>query len=148
MPKTTSRSNSVVCVGKDASVIRVQLGKTKSKCHSENNHFKELSRSGGRYSQDSRRWTSSKGFKIFEEDIHCEPEQFNDRIILVSMHNDILWKEKGNTEKVCSKFHYNSETRSQIPWLSLAFVGTWIRKKNGMGRVMVDQTEIGTETQK
>ena len=27
-------------------MIRVQLGKTKSKCHSENNHFKELSRSG------------------------------------------------------------------------------------------------------
>ena len=35
----------------------------------------------------------------FMKDLQCEPEQFNDRIIFMSMYNDIVWGEKGNTEK-------------------------------------------------
>ena len=32
-------------------------------------------------------------------DWQCEPEQFKGRIIFMSMHNDIAWWERGNTEK-------------------------------------------------
>ena len=39
-------------------------------------------------------------------DLQCEPEHFNDRIIFMSMYNDIAWQEKGNTERC----EYNSQT--------------------------------------
>ena len=29
----------------------------------------------------------------------CEPEQFEGRIIFMSMYNDFAWGEKGNTER-------------------------------------------------
>ena len=31
--------------------------------------------------------------------LQCEPEQFKDRIIFMSMYSDIVWGEQGNTEK-------------------------------------------------
>ena len=46
------------------------------------------------------------------KDLQCEPEQFNDRIIFMSMYNDITWGEKG-----------------KIPSRSLVFLGTWIRRE-------------------
>ena len=39
-------------------------------------------------------------------DLQCEPEHFKDRIIFMSMHNDIAWREKGNTERC----EHNSQT--------------------------------------
>ena len=36
---------------------------------------------------------------IFMEDRQCEPEQFDDRIIFMSMLNDIVGREKGNAKK-------------------------------------------------
>ena len=36
--------------------------------------------------------------KIMSE-LQCEPEQFKGRIIFLSMYNDIIWGERGNTEK-------------------------------------------------
>ena len=39
-------------------------------------------------------------------DLQCEPEHFNDRIIFMSMYNDIAWREKVNTERC----EYNSQT--------------------------------------
>ena len=39
--------------------------------------------------------TDSKNMK----DRQCEPEQFDGRIIFMSMFNDIVWGEKGNAEK-------------------------------------------------
>ena len=44
--KTCIFSDSVLCVGK-WEMIRLQLGRTKSKWYSENNHFKELNRIDG-----------------------------------------------------------------------------------------------------
>ena len=52
--------------------------------------------SSGKHSQDSRRWASSKRFKIWWL-IACEPEQFKGRIIFMSMCNNIVWRERGNT---------------------------------------------------
>ena len=31
--------------------------------------------------------------------LQCEPEQFKGRIIFMSMYNDIVWRERGNTEE-------------------------------------------------
>ena len=39
-------------------------------------------------------------------DLQCEPEPFNDRIIFMSMYNDIAWQEKGSKERC----EYNSQT--------------------------------------
>ena len=36
--------------------------------------------------------------KIYE-DVQCELEQFNDRIIFMSMYNDIVCREKNETQK-------------------------------------------------
>ena len=41
--------------------------------------------------------------KIMTE-IPCEAEHFTDRIIFMSMYNDIVWREQGNTEK-CEFYH-------------------------------------------
>ena len=46
--------------------------------------------SSGKYSQESQ----------------CEPENFKDRIIFMSMYNDIEWKAEGNKEQC----EYNSQT--------------------------------------
>ena len=40
---------------------------------------------------------------FFMEDFQCELEQFNDRIIFMSMYNDIVWGERGNTEECVQK---------------------------------------------
>ena len=41
-------------------------------------------------------------------DLQCDPEHFNDRIIFMSMYNDIAWRDKGNTERR----EYNSQAVS------------------------------------
>ena len=53
-------------------------------------------------------WKMFPGFTTLGilEEIQCEPEQFNDRIIFMSMYNDMVWREKGNTEKC----EFNSRT--------------------------------------
>ena len=104
--------------------------------NSENNHFKELNRIDGM--QTEFEWKMLPGFTTLDileeiqkimEGVQCEPEQFNDRIIFMSMYNDIVWGEKRKHRKVCSDFYYNCEVRSQIPSRSLVFLGTWIRKE-------------------
>ena len=42
-------------------------------------------------------------------DPQCKPEHFKDRIIFMSMYNDIAWGEKGSTER----FEYNPQTVSE-----------------------------------
>ena len=42
-------------------------------------------------------------------DQQCEPEHFKDRIIFMSMYNDITWRGKGNTER----FENNPQTVSE-----------------------------------
>ena len=61
-------------------------------------------------------------------DLLCEPEHFTDRIIFVSICNDIVWRIKGNTERC----EFDSQTVAELcSWtaaLSLVFVGAWNRK--------------------
>ena len=48
-------------------------------------------------------------FQSLMRDLQCEPEHFQDRIIFMSMYNDIARVEKGNTER----FEYNSQTDAE-----------------------------------
>ena len=133
--ETNIFSDSVLCVGK-WEMIRLQLGRTKSKWYSENDHFKDINRIDGVPTEFE--WKIFPGFttlglleKIQDlvKDQHCEPEQFNDRIIFMSMYNDITWGEKRNTERC----EYNSKTIAdyarKFPRGRWSFLGPGSEKK-------------------
>ena len=83
--------------------------------------------SNGKYSQDSLHWASSKRFKNMTE-VKCEPQQFKDRIIFMSMYNDIVWREPGNTE-VSEKSNFCCALCSQIPARTMVILGTCFREE-------------------
>ena len=79
--------------------------------YSQNNHFKELNRIDGMPTEFE--WKIFPGFttlglleKIHDltKDLQCGLEQFNDRIIYLSMYNDIVWRENGNTKECNHNF--------------------------------------------
>ena len=49
-------------------------------------------------SQDPLHYRFSPQSRTWWAEIQCEPEQFKDRIIFMSMYNDIVWEKKGNQE--------------------------------------------------
>ena len=63
------------------------------------------------------------------KEILCEPEQFTNCIIFMSMYCDIVWGEKGNTEKC----EFNSRTVANYPRKfprgHLSFLGPGAEKK-------------------
>ena len=61
--------------------------------------------SSGKYSQESQRRASSRRFKFLMRDLQCEPEHSKDRIIFMSMYNDIEWEQKET-----KKYVNNSQT--------------------------------------
>ena len=62
-------------------------------------------------------------------DLQCEPVHFRDRIIFMSMHNDIEWRAKGNQERC----EYNSLTVAtyarKVPRGHWSFLGPGSEKK-------------------
>ena len=44
------------------------------------------------------------GIQNMMTEIKCEPEQFQGRLIFMSMYNDIVWEEKGNKELCIANF--------------------------------------------
>ena len=66
--------------------------------------------------------------KIMTE-LQCEPEQFKGRIIFVSMYNDIVWRERGHTEKsVTISIAVKNYSRKFLPW-HWPFLGLGSEKK-------------------
>ena len=99
-------ADSVLCLGSMRDEP-IEAWKNKFRWYFENNHLKDLNRSDGKPTEFE--------WKIFPrittlglldeiqklmEDQQCEPEHFNDRIIFMSMHNDIVWGEKRKHRKV------------------------------------------------
>ena len=83
--------------------------------------------------QDSQRRSSLRRFKKLMEDLQCEPEHFNDRIIFMSMCIDIVWRKK-ETQKGVNIVH------RQL----LAVVGnSWDlgKKRNGTEPTLINPTE-------
>ena len=60
-------------------------------------------------------------------DLQCEPEDFTDKIIFMSMYNDIEWRAIRNKER--KQFTDSCKLCSQIPSRSLVFLGAWIRRE-------------------
>ena len=87
--------------------------KSKIKWYSESNHFKDMNRIDGMATEFE--WKNFPGITklgFFEKiqslmrDIQCEREHFTDRIIFMSVFNDIAWTAEGNNEQC----EYNSQT--------------------------------------
>ena len=95
-----------------------------------NNHFKELKRIDGM--QTEFEWTIFPGFTtlgILEEiqklmeDMQCEPEHFNDRIIFMSMYDEIAWRENGNKEKCAQNTFEVAKYPRRFPCGRWSFLG-------------------------
>ena len=110
----------------------------KTKWYSQNNHFKELNRIDGM--QTEFEWNIFSGFTTigileeiqkFMKTFQCETEHVTDRIIFMSMIDDIMWEENDNTEechqnsvevvKYAHRFHRG---RWSFPGLGLERLGT------------------------
>ena len=86
-------------------------------------------------------WNSSGNFPgfttlgILEEiqkfmiELHCEPEQFEGKIIFMSMYNDIFCRELGNTEKCETISVTNANYARRFPLGRWSFLGPGSEKK-------------------
>ena len=93
-------SDSVLCVGKMGGAPNAAW-KSKIKWYAENNPLKELNRTVGMPTEFE--WKIFPGIttlcllekiQSLMRELQCEPEHFNDRVIFMSMYNDIPWQEK------------------------------------------------------
>ena len=107
-------SDSVLCLGKMGD-NPVESWKRDVQWYSDNNYFKDMNRIDGQPMEFKwkifPRFTTSGILEEIQKmmnDLQCEPEHFEGKIILMSMFNDIEWNAKGNHE-VCE---YNSQTIS------------------------------------
>ena len=79
----------------------IAIWKSKIKWDSENNHLKYVNRIDGMPTEFGRKiFTGITTLVFFEKiqspmrELHSELELFSDRIISMSMYNDIAWQEK------------------------------------------------------
>ena len=63
------------------------------------------------------------------EDFQCEPEQLNDRTIFMSMYNDIVREEKGNTEECVQNSITIAKYARRFPRGRWSFLGPGSEKK-------------------
>ena len=152
--ETNIFSDSVLCVGK-WEMIRLQRGRTKSNGIRRMITSKiSINRIDGVPTEFE--WKIFPGFttlglleKIQDlvKDQHCEPEQFNDRIIFMSMYNDITWGEKRNTERC----EYNSKTIAdyarKFPRGRWSFLAPGSEKKWYGELTQINPTDPGTKLQ-
>ena len=80
-------------------------------------------------------------------DLQCKPEFFTDRIIFMSMYNDIAWGAERKQRKMWIQFTNSCGTCSQIPSRSLVFLWAWIRK-NGTEPTPTNQTDPVSKLQR
>ena len=133
--KTLFFSDSVLCVGKmgdDPSAA----WKKKINWYSEKNHFKELNRIDGMETEfEWKIFPRLTTLGLFEKiqnltkDLQCESEQVNDRIIFMSMYNDIVWREEGNTEKCVTNSVTLAKYARRFPRGRWSFLGPGSEKK-------------------
>ena len=100
--KTYIFSDSVLCLG-SISPEPVQAWKDNIKWYLETRYLKELDRIDEE--QMEFEWKNFPGFtalgsiteiQMTMAESKCEPEQFQGRIIFVSMYNEIVWRTPGN----------------------------------------------------
>ena len=87
----------------------------------ENNHLKDVNRIDG-----VRVLTQ---IQEFMKELKCDPEQFNERIIFMSMFNDIVWGAQGNEEKCKSNVHEVADSVRRFLRGHWSFLGPGSEKK-------------------
>ena len=102
--------------------------------------------SSGKHSQDALHWAFSKIFKnLWLNHTQCETEQFERGFIFVSMYNDLMWRERGNTQTCETNSATVADYARRSPLGHRSFFGTWIREE--MTRdILINQTENGDKT--
>ena len=147
--KTYVFSDSAPCL-EGISPEPAQAWKHKIKWYLESRYLKELDRIDGMPTEFE--WKIFPGCTtlcILEEiqnfitELQCEPEQFKDRIIFMSMYNDIVRGERGNTEK-CEKIsvivaNYARRFRSDV-----GHFWDLNQRRNGTELILINEMEIGT----
>ena len=143
-------SDSVLCVGKMGDDL-IATWKSKIQWYLENNHFKVMNRIESMPTEFE--WKIFPGITtlgLLEKiqsllrDLQCEPEHFKDKIIFMSMYNDIAWGERGNTERC----EYHSKTFAEyargFPRGHWSFLGPgsgkkWVRNLHRQTRRILGQ---------
>ena len=130
--KTNVFSDSVFCLGR-ISDQPVQAWKNKIQWYLETRYLKELDR----IDEESMEfeWKLFPGFttlgilseiqKMMSE-LKCEPEQFQGRIIFMSMYNDIEWRTKGSEENCIANSVNVATYVRRFPQGCLVISGTWL----------------------
>ena len=82
------------------------------------------------------------------KNLQCEPEQFTDRIISMSMFHDIEWGAKGTTEQkggntIHREFRIMLADSRAVVGLSLDLD----QKRNGTELTLIRPTDLGTKLQ-
>ena len=133
--KTYVFAESVLCLGSMRDEL-VEAWKNKIKWYLENRYLKDLNRIDGEPMEFE--WKIFPGFTTlgilkeiqkFMTELRCEPEQFKDRIIFMSMCNDIVWGEPGNTEKCENNSVTVANNARRFPRGRWSFLGPGSEKK-------------------
>ena len=77
-------------------------------------------------------------------ELQCELEQHIDRIIFVSMYNDFVWGEQGNTE-TCEKNQLQLRIMLADSCWCVGHSRDLDQKRNGTELTLTNQTESGTK---
>ena len=149
--KTCVFADSVLCLG-SMSHQPVEAWKNKIKWCLENRYLKDLDRIDGERMEFE--WTIFPGFtslgileviqKMMTE-LQCEPEQFKGRIIFMSMFNDIVWRERGNTEKCIMNSVTVANYARQMPARTLVIFWDMDQRRNGTELALINPTGPGTK---
>ena len=103
--------------------------------------------SSGKYSQESQRLGLFDQIQTLMRDLQCELEHFKDRIIFMSLYNDIAWGEEG-IHKDVNTIHRQLRI---ILANSLAVIGlSWglDQKRNGTEPTLTNPVDRGTKQQR
>ena len=110
--------------------------KSKFKLYSGNNHFKDMNRIDGMMTEFEWKIFAGittlgllKKIQSLMRDLQCEHEHFKDRIIFMSMYNDIVWGEK-EIQKDENTIHRQLQNMFENSFaVILVILGAWIRKE-------------------
>ena len=118
----------------------------------ETHYLEDLDRIDGK--QLEFEWTIFPGFTTLQilgeiqnmmTETQCEPEQFQGRMIFMSMYNDIVWGEKGNEELWIANFKIVEDSAKRFAH----DIGRFLdldQKRNGTELVRTNRMENGIES--
>ena len=126
---------SVLCLG-GISTVPIQAWKDKIKWYLETRYLKDLDRIDEEPMEFQ--WKIFPGFttsRILDEvqkmmaELRCEPEQFQGRVIFMSMYNDIVWRERGCRENCVGNSVNVAAYAKKFPQGCWSFLGPGCEKK-------------------